>query len=1022
MKKFLAFLDENILKFSIAFALLFIPLYPKVPSIGISHVWVYIRLEDFLILLVTVIWFIQLLRKKVSFPKPEGYSLIAYWVVGLITLIYCLLFVASHLANFFPQIAALEYLRRIEYMILFFAAYSSVKKPKDIAMYLTTLGIALALVTLYGFGQKFYSNLWTLFPAFFQKYQFCFPAFLTGNEEFAKGTPLCLNDLSRIASTFGGNYDLSSYLVLFIPLFIALFMVVKRIKIRVLLAILVIFSLEMLNFTSSRTAYLAYLFGVMSMLVIWKKKLWIVPVLFVSIGVLFIFSTTTLQRFAKTIQQVQIVQIQTGNSQENQEIQNIIKKSQQNEANSQPQSPPPGSLTNVGTGNESSLTSSSSSATTQVITSAELASLQESISTVSGSFLLSKAYALDVSLTTRFQAEWPRDWQAFLGSPVFGTGYSSLTLASDNDYLRALGETGFTGALSFFLVFIIFGIYMKNVVGSVKDPLMKGFLFGLVGGIIGLLVNAFLIDVFESSKVAESLWIVLGIALGGAKLYQKEPIPYKKELFAFFTSRAMIVIYGLIIVAAAYVGSISNFFVADDFTWLHWAASASRSDLPKYFIQSQNFFYRPLDKTIVYFLYQTFSFQQEGYHIFILFLHFITVVGVFFLAQKLTKNKWLGALTALLFALHPAHTENIFWFSTMSDDLSALFIVYMMLAFMKFREKKSVFAYILSILFGALAFASYEIAVIVPFIIIALDVFILKPKFRKNTYMSYLPFVFLFVLYFVMRVVSHSFSGGGDYSYHLSRIIPNTFGNFFGYIGLFLGGIPFLSFYTYLRTGLRTEWIYFSVVAILLVGYFGWMVWMHRKKVSKLLQKNDIQVVIFCLVFAFISLLPFLPLGNIAPRYIYLASAGFALALVIILKSLFSLWIKQPRYVMSALIIVSVVLASVYFVSNFQEQKKWQKSGEITQNTLLFFRRNYVGFLPSTDLYFVNTPVQQNSTWVFPVGLADGLWFIYREQTPTVHQVGSLQDAFSAANSKKDSYIFEFDEQGNIAAVKSKNL
>src|SRR5579862_4222994 len=109
MKKFLTFLDNNILRFSIAFAILFIPLYPKVPSIGISHVWVYIRLEDFLIFLITLIWIIQLLRKKVSLPKPEGYSIVAYWVIGLITLIYCLLFLAAHIPNFFPQIAALEW-------------------------------------------------------------------------------------------------------------------------------------------------------------------------------------------------------------------------------------------------------------------------------------------------------------------------------------------------------------------------------------------------------------------------------------------------------------------------------------------------------------------------------------------------------------------------------------------------------------------------------------------------------------------------------------------------------------------------------------------------------------------------------------------------------------------------------------------------------------------------------------------------------------------------------------------------
>lgn len=1012
MKKFLTFLDDNILRFSIAFAILFIPLYPKVPSIGISHVWVYIRLEDFLIFLVSLIWLIQLIRKKVSLPRPEGYTIVAYWIIGLITLIYCLVFLASHLINFFPLIAALEYLRRIEYMILFFAAYSSVRNQKDVIFYLTSLGIALALVTAYGFGQKFYSDLWTLFPTFFQKYQFCFPAFLTGNEEFAKGIPLCLDSLSRIASTFGGNYDLSSYLVLFVPLFIALFIGIKRRGIRILLALLVIFSLELLNFTSSRTAYIAYLLGVISMLLIWKKKLWIIPVLFVSIGVLFVFSTTTLQRFEKTIQQVQVVQVQPGTSQK--EIQEIIKKSQQNQANSQPQSPPPGT---VYTGSNNAFTNSSSSATSQVLTNAEVASLQQTISSVSGSFLLNKAYALDASLTTRFQAEWPRDWTAFLSSPIFGTGYSSLTLASDNDYLRALGETGLLGTLSFFFIFLIFGIFMKHSLKSVKDPVTRALLFGLAGGTIGLLINAILIDVFESSKVAESFWIFLGIALGAAKLYHKEPIPYKKSLKEFFVSNVMICVYILLAIVIAFINSINNFFVADDFTWLHWAATATTSDLPKYFFQSSDFFYRPLDKVIVYFLYAIFSFQQQGFHIFILLIHFLTALAVFFLAKRLTNNKLVSALTALLFALHPAHAENIFWFSTISVDLGALFILLMMIAFMKYRESKSLIAYIISFVFALLAFVSYEIAVIVPFVLITLDIFILKPKRNKKVYLSYLPFVILLALYFVMRVVSHAFSGGGDYSYHLSRILPNIFGNIFGYTGMFLGGLPFLTFYNFLRGGLRTEWIYFSVVAVLVVGYIYWMFKLYHVKIKSALRQKETQLLLFSLVFAIVSLLPFLPLGNIAPRYLYLASVGYSLALVVALRLLFINWIKTPRYAFYSLIVVCMILAGIYLVSDYQEQVQWEKSGDLTKNTLLYFRRNFTAFSTITDLYFVNTPVMQNNTWVFPVGLSDGLWFIYREDTPQVHEVGSLEEAVSAARNNSDSYIFEFDSQGNIHRV-----
>ncbi len=1015
MKKFLSFLDNNILRFFIALAILFIPLYPKVPSIGISHVWVYIRLEDFLILLVTLVWFIQLVRKKVSLPRPEGYALVAYWIVGLVSLIYCLLFVASHLANFFPQIAAFEYLRRIEYMILFFAAFSSVKKRSDIVFYLITLSITVTLITLYGFGQKFYPILWTLFPAFFKHYPFCFPAYLTGNEEFAKGTPFCLDTLSRISSTFGGHYDLAAYLVFVIPVFIALFIVMRRWYLKVFLALLVFLAIEVLNFTSSRTSFGAYVIGVVGMLILWKKKWWIIPVLIVSFGSLFVFSNSTLARFAKTIQPVQIVQIKPGS---NPDLQKIISKTQITVANSHPQSPAPGTVT-VGNEGGNDLASVSG----QVLTNAELQSLEEqniNISTVSGAFLLRKAYALDISFTTRFQAEWPRDWQAFLSSPIFGTGYSSLTLASDNDYLRALGETGLIGTLSFLFIFILFGIFMKNTIGAVKDPITKALLFGLAGGIVGLLVNAVLIDVFEASKVAEPFWILLGIGLGGAKLYQKEPVNYKKAFFSLFTSQTMIIVSILLLTLVAFGAFLNNFFVADDFVWLHWAATALPSDLPKYFIQSGDFFYRPLDKVIVYFLYAVFSFQPQGYHLFTLLLHFLTATGVYFLAKKLSGNKLVGTLTALLFILHPAHSENIFWFSTLSDDLSSLAIIYMMLTFIAFREKKSVLAYVLAIVLSAIAFASYEITVVIPFILIALDIFILKPKKNLNTYLTYLPFVLLFILYFVIRLVSHSFFGGGDYSYHLSRMLPNIVGNVFGYTGIFVGGLPFLVFYNFLRSGLKTEWIYFTVVAILLIGYLVWMYALYREKITKFLSHNDTQLIIFCFVFAFIALLPFLPLGNIAPRYLYLASVGYTLAMVLLLRLLFNHITKNPRYVTLSLIIVSLLLATIYFISNMQEQHQWQNSGRLTKNTLVYFRKNYTAFSPKTDIYFVNTPVILNNVWVFPVGLSDGLWFIYRDSLPQVHEVGSVTDAANAANSSGNpsSYIFHFDSQGYLKQVK----
>ena len=59
------------------------------------------------------------------------------------------------------------------------------------------------------------------------------------------------------------------------------------------------------------------------------------------------------------------------------------------------------------------------------------------------------------SFQIRLNIEWPRAIRAFWKNPFLGTGYSSITIATDNDYLRILGETGIFGLLSFVLLFFV---------------------------------------------------------------------------------------------------------------------------------------------------------------------------------------------------------------------------------------------------------------------------------------------------------------------------------------------------------------------------------------------------------------------------------------------------------------------------------------------------------------------------------------------------------------------------------------
>ncbi len=118
----------------------------------------------------------------------------------------------------------------------------------------------------------------------------------------------------------------------------------------------------------------------------------------------------------------------------------------------------------------------------------------------------------DRSTSIRFNVEWPRAIRAFSKNPLLGTGYSSITLATDNDYLRALGETGVLGLLSFILIFIaLFKIFRTH---EFKNNLESIFIASFIGSTVGILITALFIDIFEASKFAIIYWLFAGFVVG----------------------------------------------------------------------------------------------------------------------------------------------------------------------------------------------------------------------------------------------------------------------------------------------------------------------------------------------------------------------------------------------------------------------------------------------------------------------------------------------------------------------------
>ncbi|MFZ5906199.1 MAG: tetratricopeptide repeat protein [Nitrospirota bacterium] len=154
------------------------------------------------------------------------------------------------------------------------------------------------------------------------------------------------------------------------------------------------------------------------------------------------------------------------------------------------------------------------------------------------------------------------------------------------------------------------------------------------------------------------------------------------------------------------IGSLKNipsFFVTDS-----WKATGNPS----------GHYYRPVINTFWNISYQVWGLNPVGYHITNIVLHAMLSVLVYYLALKILESPFASFLSALIFATHPVHTENIAWITGAGYLISAIFILSTFLCYIQFREKSSKTYLMISLAIYTLAVFSIEYALMLPSILI----------------------------------------------------------------------------------------------------------------------------------------------------------------------------------------------------------------------------------------------------------------------------------------------------------------
>jgi hypothetical protein len=529
-RKIISLFDDVGMQYIVIFFLAFIPLYPKFPAIDIHDTYISIRLEDFLTVFMVVIYTFQIARGKLKIPKNYLFIFGLFWLSVFVSYIWNAFFMIN---IEYPNIGLLHALRRVQYMVPFFIAYSTVvdlfRKNKNhntvLGIFIKPMLLIVFLVSLYALGQKSSAlfqpirnaleNIYMNAPhviikniAYFFFRFFDFPAVQTMNAEFAKGHLLNLTPESRVSSTFAGHYDLATYLVFFIPIVTAVLLSKKHIWLGWATYILSIMTLIL---TASRSSFGAYIFSMSLYLIYFRKwRMFVVTILITAS--LMALSNDMTQRFKDMFQKKRV-------------FQNVMTGALIIDQDASTDTLPAGSQFILeGAATKVKLNDDDTASLKDQLVKNELEEAKKSGTNISQdealalvekkysaleSFVAKDVIAGDTSLATRTQIEWPRAIYAFIKNPLLGGGVSSITESTDGDYFRLIGEVGLIAG--FLFIFIIVHITKKMVILSRYDKSVSFISAGFVAGVLAICFNAILIDVFEASKVAFVFWTIAGI-------------------------------------------------------------------------------------------------------------------------------------------------------------------------------------------------------------------------------------------------------------------------------------------------------------------------------------------------------------------------------------------------------------------------------------------------------------------------------------------------------------------------------